>query len=583
MRRTYRVPVARAGLVGLLATLVVLVQAGTCIAGGASASTQGATKADASLLVQGAGYGSPDGARRVKALQRRLRTLGWRPGRVDGLFGPRTQRAVVRFQAATGLARDGVVGPQTWRTLRRAQTGVLRRGAGYAAGNGSQRVRRLQRALQRRGLRPGPADGRFGPRTEAALARLQRNAGVPVSGAVDRATRRALSEAGRATEPAGEGREPDDRRPAAQPTAPTADTTGGDAAEPADVGLPLALLAAGLALVLGAVGGVLLTRTRRGSEGTAVPLAHGVVAEGQARKRPVGRFRGQVDALVLGRRGLRRIPEARYLVSDPDKLAPGGVSHGEVTRIVAPARGRELRSGRREGALEPARRRVHALGYVSVPQVNGEEADLLRGQAAKINDYCERRGWQLLEVVRDVEGGHAKGLERPGLSYALERIDKGEASCLVVSELERVSRSAADLGRILEWLGRSEGRFVALDVGLDTATAEGAVATKALMSVGTWESRRLADQTRKGLAAARARRAATGRPAVEDVPALKQRIVAMRSDGMTLQAIADRLNAEGVPTLRGGAHWRPSSVQAAAGYRRPPRARSNGQTGGGRA
>jgi hypothetical protein len=38
---------------------------------------------------------------------------------------------------------------------------------------------------------------------------------------------------------------------------------------------------------------------------------------------------------------------------------------------------------------------------------------------------------------------------------------------------------------------------------------------------------------------------------------------------MTLQAIADVLNAEGVPTLRGGAMWRPSSVQRAAGYRRP--------------
>jgi hypothetical protein len=43
----------------------------------------------------------------------------------------------------------------------------------------------------------------------------------------------------------------------------------------------------------------------------------------------------------------------------------------------------------------------------------------------------------------------------------------------------------------------------------------------------------------------------------------------MRSSGMTLQAIADRLNAEGVPTLRGGKMWRPSSVQVAAGYRRP--------------
>ena len=38
---------------------------------------------------------------------------------------------------------------------------------------------------------------------------------------------------------------------------------------------------------------------------------------------------------------------------------------------------------------------------------------------------------------------------------------------------------------------------------------------------------------------------------------------------MTLQAIADALNADGVPTLRGGAMWRPSSVQRATGYRRP--------------
>ena len=35
-----------------------------------------------------------------------------------------------------------------------------------------------------------------------------------------------------------------------------------------------------------------------------------------------------------------------------------------------------------------------------------------------------------------------------------------------------------------------------------------------------------------------------------------------------LQAIADVLNEEGVPTVRGGLHWRPSSVQRAAGYRR---------------
>jgi hypothetical protein len=40
---------------------------------------------------------------------------------------------------------------------------------------------------------------------------------------------------------------------------------------------------------------------------------------------------------------------------------------------------------------------------------------------------------------------------------------------------------------------------------------------------------------------------------------------------MTLQAIADRLNEMGVSTVRGGAKWRPSSVQAAVGYKRRPR------------
>ncbi len=47
----------------------------------------------------------------------------------------------------------------------------------------------------------------------------------------------------------------------------------------------------------------------------------------------------------------------------------------------------------------------------------------------------------------------------------------------------------------------------------------------------------------------------------------------MRAEGSTYQTIADTLNAEEVPTLRGGAQWRVSSVQTASGYKRPaPRA-----------
>jgi DNA invertase Pin-like site-specific DNA recombinase len=212
---------------------------------------------------------------------------------------------------------------------------------------------------------------------------------------------------------------------------------------------------------------------------------------------------------------------------------------------------------------------VRAVGYVSVPSAAAADGGLLEAQAEAIGGLCDQRGWELLHLVRDTENGHPKGMERPGLLYALERIAQGEASCLVVSELERLSRSAADLGRIVDWLDQRDGRLVAIDLRLDTGSAQGRLTARTLVAVGQWEGRRIAEQTKKGLAAARARRTSTGRPAVADIPALKQRIVTMRQNGLTLQAIADQLNQENTPTLRGGTQWRPSSVQAAAGYRRP--------------
>jgi hypothetical protein len=56
-----------------------------------------------------------------------------------------------------------------------------------------------------------------------------------------------------------------------------------------------------------------------------------------------------------------------------------------------------------------------------------------------------------------------------------------------------------------------------------------------------------------------ARRA--GRPS-STPPETAARIREMRDRGLTLQAICDTLNREGVPTPRGGALWRPTSLRA---------------------
>ena len=580
MRRTYRVPFSRAGLVGLMAALVLLCLPGTSIAGGAS-DTSSASQARQALLQYGAGYGKADGAPQVRTIQRTLRRLGWQPGPVDGLYGPRTEAAVTRFQSATRVATDGIVGPQTHQALTQARSEPLRRGVGFVQPNGSPRVRALQAKLRSRGLRPGPVDGLFGPRTQVAVQRLQRSGGIPVSGVATERTRQLLADAGKAPDQTADNTpakpKPDTGQTAAGGTQAPRDqadsgrtedrtnaslATGNDTVQRSDSGgvsIPVVVLIGLLATALGLAAGGLLGRRNRVVSGTAVPLAQGVVAEGTSNSRSVGRFKGTVHALVLGRHGLRRSPEARYLVSDPSKHDPFWVSQDEVSNIVPPAQ-----SGRFERVQGE---RIRALGYVSVTSNGGSQHAEFDSQVDAIDRHCEQQGWDLVEVVRDV-GPSPGDLERQGLLYALEKIGRGEATCIVVSDLARLSGSAADLGGILDRLRRSHGRLVALDIGLDTASPGGQMAAQALASVSSWEHER----SRKGLAAAAATRTPTAEaPPVQDVGSVKERIQTMRTAGMTLQAIADVLNSEGVPTLRGGAMWRPSSVQSAAGYRRPPK------------
>jgi len=53
----------------------------------------------------------------VIRLQRLLRNAGFDPGTIDGIFGSRTQAAVIAFQKSKNLVADGIVGIQTWTAL----------------------------------------------------------------------------------------------------------------------------------------------------------------------------------------------------------------------------------------------------------------------------------------------------------------------------------------------------------------------------------------------------------------------------------------------------------------------------------
>ena len=219
---------------------------------------------------------------------------------------------------------------------------------------------------------------------------------------------------------------------------------------------------------------------------------------------------------------------------------------------------------------EHARRACVAFGYQRVREpARIDDPEAVR-DAVAIQEFCRHRDWRLADLQRDIGPRHGKRPPQPALMHAIERLRDGDASCLVVAQLSDLCPSVAELGDILDAIRRAGARLVSLDPPFDTGTPVGHTVGRMLTAVSAWERARRADMT----AAARSKAGI-----VPDVPVrLRRRIVQMRRTGLTLQAIADRLNEEGVPTVRGGALWRPSSVQATLGYKRPGAWKETGST-----
>ena len=120
----------------------------------------------------------------VKDLQEALKALGFSPGKVDGVFGAATEKAVKAFQASVGIQADGIVGELTWHNIDEADQSepILKKGSKGLP------VRRLQSRMTAYNYNTGGIDGRFGATTETAVKELQEQAALEVDGIVGPAT-----------------------------------------------------------------------------------------------------------------------------------------------------------------------------------------------------------------------------------------------------------------------------------------------------------------------------------------------------------------------------------------------------------
>ncbi|AHY52467.1 recombinase family protein [Bradyrhizobium japonicum] len=198
----------------------------------------------------------------------------------------------------------------------------------------------------------------------------------------------------------------------------------------------------------------------------------------------------------------------------------------------------------------------------------------LEGQREAVKAYLNGGDWQIVGERVEIESG--KRSDRPKLDEALA-LARLHRAALIVSKVDRLTRSVAFLSRLLE--AGVDVRFADLP---EIEGCTGRFMLQQMVSVAELEAGMISTRTKAALAAAKRRgkklggnrgvvpgakmrkasaaalRARTAARAADIAPTIK----AIQEAGATsLRAIAEALNQQGIPTARGSGTW--SAVQVA--------------------
>jgi DNA invertase Pin-like site-specific DNA recombinase len=223
---------------------------------------------------------------------------------------------------------------------------------------------------------------------------------------------------------------------------------------------------------------------------------------------------------------------------------------------------------------------TRVVGYIRVSTEGQADAGVsLEAQRTKLSAYCTAMDLALVGIEAD-EGLSAKTLTRPALQRALAALREGEADALLVTKLDRLTRSVRDLGVLVDEYFAA-GRWALLSVAdsIDTRSASGRLVLNVLTSVAQWEREATAERTREALVQVRREGVRLGAAALGwrrgegtdprgrrvletiDVEAdTVQRMIALRSERRSLREIAMVLEQEGRRTKRGG-RWAAETVR----------------------
>lgn len=196
---------------------------------------------------------------------------------------------------------------------------------------------------------------------------------------------------------------------------------------------------------------------------------------------------------------------------------------------------------------------MKAVGYVRVSTDDQAESGLgLDAQRSDIIHHAERKQWDLLRVEQDAASGSSLQ-KRPGLKRALKALSSGEAQVLIVSKLDRLSRSLIDFSELLAQSEREGWSLVALDLNVDTTTATGRMLANIVMAIAQWERERIGERTKAALGEAKKAGVHVGRPKLEVGDEVQDIVWQLRTGGLGWRDVAKRL--DGLAPRSDGKPW----------------------------
>jgi DNA invertase Pin-like site-specific DNA recombinase len=216
------------------------------------------------------------------------------------------------------------------------------------------------------------------------------------------------------------------------------------------------------------------------------------------------------------------------------------------------------------------------IGYTRVSTAEQVDGFGLEVQEAKIRAYCRSEGLQLVAIVRDEGQSGSNGLDdRLGLAEGLARIERGDATALVVYRLDRLARDLILQETIHARLETGGASVLSVsEPAVDGDDATRILVRQLLGGIAQYERAVIRGRMMAGKAAKVAKGGyGGGRPAygydARDkalvVNEAEQKVVARIGDlhdaGSSLRDICAALESEGVRTKRGGHTWQPNTVR----------------------